>query len=340
MLLGAAFGGGAMKAEKWRIDWEAVRGASRNSFTRAEAEAVGMDRHLLLRRCRSGELVEVVPSVYLNSPAPPSLPTMLHAVTAFFEGRNVFSGETAGWFHQLDGCRFPAIHVTLQRGERLSREIDSIQMHSSRRLQPEDVCWVAGLPVLTVPATIVDLSLSENRRQFVAAYQTNFRRSRKHRAVLKEYVATRCNGLDVSALVELMKRHPDDAPPTESYAESVFEDILWRHGLTPTRQVSLYTPNGVFLGRVDFAFPSLRIALEVDGRRYHERDPRFRADRARDRRMKAALDYDVLRYTMSDFDDEEALINEIKTVMHRRARQLYPNAYSALMPKTQMSFPF
>jgi very-short-patch-repair endonuclease len=56
--------------------------------------------------------------------------------------------------------------------------------------------------------------------------------------------------------------------------------VLWRHGLLPERtQFDLVHRRTGWIGRLDFAWPSLRIAVETDGYATH-RD-RFRKDRRR-----------------------------------------------------------
>jgi hypothetical protein len=69
-------------------------------------------------------------------------------------------------------------------------------------------------------------------------------------------------------------------PLAGSVLESFCRVLLWRAGLLPERsQYNLVHPRTGWIGRLDFAWPSLRIAVEVDGYATH-RD-RFRQDRRR-----------------------------------------------------------
>jgi very-short-patch-repair endonuclease len=54
-----------------------------------------------------------------------------------------------------------------------------------------------------------------------------------------------------------------------------------------------------FLGRVDFAYPDAKLAIEVDGYRFHASLAAFQHDRVRQNRLVAA-GWTVLRYTWKD----------------------------------------
>ncbi len=51
--------------------------------------------------------------------------------------------------------------------------------------------------------------------------------------------------------------------------------------------------------RVDFAYPHLKIAIEIDGAAFHRSREAWENDRARDTRLRA-LGWIVLRFTVND----------------------------------------
>lgn len=58
---------------------------------------------------------------------------------------------------------------------------------------------------------------------------------------------------------------------------------------------------------IDVAFPELRLAIEVDGRRYHSEDERFQADRTKQNALIAA-GWRVLRFTWADIVERPAYV--------------------------------
>jgi very-short-patch-repair endonuclease len=63
----------------------------------------------------------------------------------------------------------------------------------------------------------------------------------------------------------------------------------------PVRQLDSGDAAGC-IGRVDFAYPRLRLVIELDGRRHHSSKLDFESDRARDNRLVAA-GWRVIRFT-------------------------------------------
>jgi len=60
-----------------------------------------------------------------------------------------------------------------------------------------------------------------------------------------------------------------DVVPTDSALETRLSRLLRRHHLPqPERQVKVRDGNG-FIGRVDFAYPEMKIAIEVQSHRWH-----------------------------------------------------------------------
>ena len=52
--------------------------------------------------------------------------------------------------------------------------------------------------------------------------------------------------------------------------------------------------------RLDFAYPDLRIAIEIDGYAYHGLTDRLDSDHARDRELQTSAKWTVLRFSARD----------------------------------------
>jgi hypothetical protein len=69
----------------------------------------------------------------------------------------------------------------------------------------------------------------------------------------------------------------------------------------PVRQYEIWV-GGVFIARVDLAYPPFRLAMELDGFRWHAGRRRFRSDRVRRNRVEAA-GWRLLEAAPEDIDD-------------------------------------
>ncbi len=93
---------------------------------------------------------------------------------------------------------------------------------------------------------------------------------------------------------------------SESTLETLLRLLLVRAGLAPEElQFKVFRPDGSFV-RLDFAWPSLRLAIEADGREFHDKpDPLYR-DRWKQNHVVARR-WAVLRFTWDDVVRRPAL---------------------------------
>ncbi len=95
----------------------------------------------------------------------------------------------------------------------------------------------------------------------------------------------------------MLRDRPAGTPPTESDAETIFVQLVRSIGLPdPARQVA--TSLGRRRYRLDFAWPALRLAVEIDGAAVHGPD-QLSADLRRQNQI--VLDgWLLLRFTWHD----------------------------------------
>ncbi|MEM9033783.1 MAG: DUF559 domain-containing protein [Actinomycetota bacterium] len=195
----------------------------------------------------------------------------------------VLSHRCAAGLHGLEGFGGgrPEITVPWPAHPRLA----GVVVHQLGDVEPEDRTVRSGLPVTTVARTIGDLASVCSVTRVLRALDDALTRDRvdlddlasvAHRLVRPRKPGARC-------LAKVAAARLTDAPPPESELERLVEDLLMRAGLPrPRRQHQ--TPGG----RVDFAYPDRRLAIEADGRRWHARADRMLDDRRRDRNNSAA----------------------------------------------------
>lgn len=104
-------------------------------------------------------------------------------------------------------------------------------------------------------------------------------------------------------------------PAAESPAESRLRVRLVLAGLPKPVSQYVIERNGRFIGRVDLAWPELKVAVEYDGRWHDDRD-QFEADRARLNRLVTTDGWIILHATARRVrEDLAGLVAEIRAAM-------------------------
>jgi very-short-patch-repair endonuclease len=177
------------------------------------------------------------------------------------------------------------MHVTVPRNGPHSRE--GLTVHRSRRLDEEDVTTVEGIRVTTVARTALDLAERLDLRRLRALFE---------RADTLEL-------FDLHQIEAMLARNPgrrgatkvrkalDLDTPSESELQRRFLRLCRAAGLPePERE----HPIGAY--HADFFWPHANLAVETDGRSFHDRRAAFESDRERDLDL-AAMGVRTLRVT-------------------------------------------
>ena len=94
--------------------------------------------------------------------------------------------------------------------------------------------------------------------------------------------------------------------------------LLSTQGLPPAvPECEVWTDAGAFVARVDFAYPELRLTIEVDGFAAHSTVDAFGRDRARQNALVAA-GWTVLRFTWTEVDTSSPDVGRTIRAAHRR----------------------
>jgi hypothetical protein len=100
----------------------------------------------------------------------------------------------------------------------------------------------------------------------------------------------------------------------DEITDSVLESFAMELGLASGRKPRLHwriCHGSRFIAEVDFAWPEVRLCLELDGWKHHGTRAAFTRDRARDRTL-FGLGWAVLRYTWQDvMNDRQRAIDEL-----------------------------
>jgi hypothetical protein len=266
--------------------WLATR--AHGVVTRRELRVAGISDTVIRKRVREGSLIPQFPGVYRVGHAAPSTDaTFMAAVKACGEDA-ALCGCAAGYLLGLLKGKPPPPEVIA----RTERRVKGIKTHRARRGDGRDVIKVRGIPVTSVPETLVDLAAVLDAGQLARAcheagvkYRTT---PREVEAVLKRRPSSR----GAKRLRAVMS---GDVEVTLSELERVFLRVLREEKLP------LPVTNKPAGGRrVDCRWPGLTV--ELDGYRFHNSRYSWEQDRRREREARARED-EFRRYTWWDVNE-------------------------------------
>jgi hypothetical protein len=234
--------------------------------------------------------------------APSTEATYLAAVLAAGEGA-VLSDLAGAHLHRLVKGAPPPPEVTTRN----ERRIEGVPVHRCRVLDARSCTIVRGIPVTSVPRTLVDIAadlsddalaracheagvLYETTPADVAAeleLRPNIAGARRVRRVIEGYVHV-----------------------TLSALERRFLQLLDQDGLPLP-----YTNRPAGGRRVDCRWPEQRLTVELDSYRFHNSRHSWEQDRRREREGRARGD-EFRRYTYADvFEDPRLMLADLRSLL-------------------------
>ena len=271
--------------------------------TRAQLLDAGLTERQVDGRLRAGGLHRVHPGVYrVGHRAPSTEATYLAAVLAAGEG-SVLSGLAAAHLLGLVKGPPPMPDVTA----RTERRIEGVRTRRCRLLNAQDVMRVRGIPVTTVPRTLVDIAGALSPDALARACHEAGVRYRTTPAQVEAVLALRPQSPGARKLRRVIE---GDVRVTLSRLESSFLKLLSDAGLP------LPLTNRPAGGRrVDCRWPEYRLTVELDSYRFHNSRYSWEQDRRRDREARSRGD-ELRRYTYADVtEDPDNVLREIRALL-------------------------
>ena len=263
--------------------------------TTAQLLEIGLSQRVIDGRVHQGRFERVHRGVFRIAGAPKTFEQEVMAGCLAVGGLVAASHRCAAhlWRLDLGACEVP---VELTLAARRAPAPTGVQVHRSVDLTASDIVRLHRVPVTHPHRLLVDLGAVVP--QPVVGWCLDDLVSRKVvtiagvRATLDRVAARGRSG--VSALrAELDERGTDE--PTRSRLEAMLLALAKRCGLpAPVFQYPILL--GGRRRRIDFAFPELRIAIEVDGYEFHSRLEVFEDDRVRGNELELA-GWTVLHFT-------------------------------------------
>lgn len=278
--------------------------------SRGQLEGLGLGLDGIERRVRRGRLHRLHAGVYAVGHRTLSRRARWLAAV-FASGENaVVSHRSAAAVWRIRPLGPGPIHVTTPRKWRSNA---GIRRHCSH-LPTDELTIVDGIPVTTVPRTILDLSgESPPHVTELALREAEYLRLRDSLSLpclLDRYPGRR----GVRAVRAALARRAESPGRTRSRLEERFLPFLDRCGL-PRPRLNAWLEVGGDRHQVDCLWRRQKAIVELDGWQAHGTRMAFREDRARDRRLRVA-GYSVTRIAWAQLDDEaEPLAEDLKRIL-------------------------
>jgi very-short-patch-repair endonuclease len=271
-------------------------------ITRSQLFECGLTEGQADRLVTQRQLREVLPAAYVHSSAPAS-PLDQRLWTAALWTNGVISHRTAAGLWQIPTASSDSIHVTV--GDRRSRRYPPwMRLHRVPLIPDADTDQLEDLRVTSRVRTILDLLRTERPGAAQSLLDRSLQQCWLGAADLQRSVV---EGRGRSGNTQLRKLLAGLEPGAEAESERLLHRILRQSGCTgwiPQYQIVL--PGRRI--RVDVALPQHRLAIEVDGKLYHDEfSDRFEDDRARQNELINA-GWRVLRFTWRQLKDRPDLV--------------------------------
>lgn len=265
-----------------------------------------------------GQLQRVYPHVYAARRTPATGDDVLRAALLHVGDDAALSHLTALHVWQVVPLTHP-LHLTIdQRRRRAGAQ--GLVVHRRNGFRPDEHCGrVRGLPVTHLARSVIDawpLLEASQRRPLLLDVVRQGRTTTKQ---LRSELAQRPNVGGHRALAQAVDLAEDGC---QSELEAMGVLSVFRHRSLPPSVGQFAVELDDRRVKLDRAWPEVRLAVELDGARFHTSPEDRRRDLARDAAM-AAAGWVVLRFTYADvLRDPDGVRARVLAVYRMRAAQL------------------
>jgi Transcriptional regulator, AbiEi antitoxin len=277
--------------------------SSHGVVTRAQLLAAGITVDEINRQLRSGALLREYRGVYrVGHQAPNVDARYLAAVLACGDGA-LLSRLAAGHLFGARKGPAPPPEVTAPT----ERRVKGVRTHRSRGLGREDGTTLRGIPVTTLPLTLVDLAAVLDLDDLARACHEAGVRYGTTPAQVGAVLRRRPKSPGAAKLRLILD---GDAAVTLSRLERRFLALLRETGLPLPR-----TNRPAGTKYVDCRWPDRFLTIELDSYRYHHSRHAWEQDRRREREARARGD-EFRRYTWGDvFEHPVQMLAELRALL-------------------------
>lgn len=274
-------------------------------FERDQARALGLSDDWLYREVASGNLLRPHARVYRDPAVPPTWEQDLFAALLWAGSGAAVSHRSAAALWKLDGCEEGSIEIKLPKSRQRPRGIIT---HRSK-LGPGEVTQIRGLRVTSPTRTIFDLAGVVDEETLEIALDSALRRGLTSTDYLsRKFENRRRKGCRGSAVLGRLLTARSSVTAVESALETRFLRLV--------RQAKLPTPQSryeVDRYRLDFAYPQVRLGIELEGYAFHSGRRAWARDLRRSNDL-LRLGWTLLHFTWEDVTKHgDRVVDELRT---------------------------
>jgi very-short-patch-repair endonuclease len=220
---------------------------------------------------------------------------------------SLLCGRAAAFLYGLGWSSAPPPPEVLARTERL---VEGVRVRRSRGSSLDDAFVLRGIPVTSVPRTLVDLAGGLSAADLARACHEAGVRYRTAPADVEAVLDRRPTSRGAKQLRRVLH---GEVAVSLSALESRFLRLLRARGL-PMPDTNRLAGSK----RVDCRWPAHRLTVELDSYRYHSSRHAWEQDRLRDREARARGDQ-ILRFTYGDvYENPAPMLSELVTHLSER----------------------
>lgn len=280
---------------------------------------LGLSSEAIRHRVERGRWTSLHPEIYVIAGVPTSWRQEL--LGACLWARNgVASHRAAARLWRLAGFdRFPRAEITVTTAHLPPR--CGIFVHFTGRLLASDLHLVEGIPTISVERTLLDLGAVVSPKKVAIALDDAVCRRLTTLERLDSYLASvaKRGRRGCGVLRRLIEQRQGSGVVPNSPLETRFFQLIAERGLEMPKLQYEIRDRGRFVARVDFAFPEERLAIEMDGYKYHSGHEAWENDRARNNRL-TLLGWRVIHGTWTEaVNHPDRLLTRVETARRQHA---------------------
>jgi very-short-patch-repair endonuclease/predicted transcriptional regulator of viral defense system len=299
--------------------------AQHGLITLGQARSAGLSEAAVKRRLASGRWLRIHGAVYGVAGAPRTTQQELLAAVLAAGGIVAASHRSAARLLGLLDDDAGLVDITVTRPQ--APVPSGVVVHRIADLSHRWITVVDGIPCTVVERTLVDFGAVARLGIVARALDRAIgRRLTTVTDVRSALDSVARKGRAGAGAIRRLLDERTDAPRPAGVLEARMAALLRAHDVPRALPEYRVSARGVFVGRVDFAYPELKLAIEVDGFEPHTALDVFRKDRARQNDL-VSNGWTVLRYVWRDVN---AMAWHVAWEIERTRRRLAAEAAPVL----------
>lgn len=302
---------------------ECARTAARQHgvITRQQAITHGMTKRMIGHCLSTGDWQRLYPSTYIPGGVPITwLSKMAGAVLAGGRGAGA-SHRAAAHLLGLDGFRQDVVEMSAPRRIRW----EGVIAHQSEPIGGSDLTKIQDIPTTSATRTLLDLGAVVDLKRLLAALDSALLAGKTSVPYLMRRLEERTKRpRSAVPLLRLLELRRSDQPPTESELERMFHRKVTTGFRLPVPEFQCMVNGNGFSYRIDFAYPAIRLGIEVLGASAHLMSETWRRDQIRHNKLTNS-GWEILYFTWLDVVERPAQVaQEIKLAIARKTELFTP----------------